>query len=90
MIDLAKATEILSTYFDRVSPEQFAADLAKYCPELFEPTGDVLDLEALRNSELYRQAKAESKLEIVPKLLQKGMSIEEVAELLELDVRSIA
>jgi hypothetical protein len=44
----------------------------------------------LKNTELYQQAKKESKLEIAPKLLKKGLSIQEVAEILELDVRLIA
>jgi uncharacterized protein (DUF4415 family) len=36
MLDLAKATEILETYFANATSEQFAADIQKFCPELFE------------------------------------------------------
>jgi predicted transposase YdaD len=89
-LDIAKATEILETYFANVTAEQFATDLAKYCPELFEEESIELDKDEIPKEELYRQAKEESKLEIAPKLLQKGMSVQEVAELLELDVRLIA
>jgi hypothetical protein len=41
-------------------------------------------------AEIYQQAKQESKLEIAPKLLKKGLSIQEVAEILELDVHLLA
>jgi uncharacterized protein (DUF4415 family) len=36
MLDLAKATEILETYFANATSEQFAIDIQKFCPELFE------------------------------------------------------
>ncbi len=36
MLDLAKATEILETYFATATKEQFATDIQKFCPELFE------------------------------------------------------
>jgi uncharacterized protein (DUF4415 family) len=36
MLDLAKATEILETYFANATSEQFAEDIQKFCPELFE------------------------------------------------------
>lgn len=36
MLDLTKATEILETYFANATSEQFAADIQKFCPELFE------------------------------------------------------
>ncbi|WP_310419239.1 hypothetical protein [Chamaesiphon sp. OTE_8_metabat_110] len=49
-----------------------------------------LGSEISKNTELYQQAKQEIKLEIAPKLLKKGMSIQEVAELLELDVQLLA
>lgn len=39
-----------------------------------------------QNTELYQQAKQESKLEIAPKLLKRGLSIQEVAAILELDI----
>jgi predicted transposase/invertase (TIGR01784 family) len=49
-----------------------------------------IDTEPLSNEEIYRQAKEDGKLEIAPKLLQKGFSIEEVATILELDINLIA
>jgi hypothetical protein len=75
-LDLAKATEILETYFANVTSEQFATDLAKYCPELFEVESTNPDLEQWKNTELYREAKKESQREIANKLLQKGLSME--------------
>ena len=64
--------------------------MEEFCPEFI--TAGVEDSEAaeFQNTKLYQQAKQESKLEIVPKLLEKGMSIQEVAELLELDVHRLA
>jgi predicted transposase/invertase (TIGR01784 family) len=44
----------------------------------------------LKTAEIYQKAKEDSKLEIAPKLLQKGFSIEEIAEILELDKSLIA
>ena len=40
-------------------------------------------------ADLYQQAQQDSKLQIAPKLLNKGLSIQEVAELLELDVHNV-
>ena len=36
MLDIAKVTEILKHHFATVTPEEFAANLEKFCPELFE------------------------------------------------------
>lgn len=88
MLDPTKAKEILEDYFANVTREEFMTDLKKYCPELFEEESTNLDLEQLKNTEIYQQVKEENKREIAPKLLQKGLSLEEVAELLELYQRS--
>jgi predicted transposase YdaD len=90
MLDIAKATEVLEDYFENVTQEQFALDLRRFCPELFEQEGKKIKLEKLKNAEIYQKAKEDSKLEIAPKLLQKGFSIEEIAEILELDKSLIA
>jgi predicted transposase YdaD len=90
MLDINKSKEILENYFANVTREQFAMDLEKYCPELVEAESANLSSEISKDTELYQQAKQESKLEIAPKLLKKGMSIQEVAELLELDVHLLA
>ena len=82
MLDIAKCKEILESYFANVTREEFIVDLKKYCPELFEASSNQQDLDDLKNSELYQQAKEEDRLEIAPRLLQKGLSVEEVAELL--------
>jgi hypothetical protein len=48
-----------------------------------------LDVPA-HSDEIYQQAKQDSKIEIATKLLQKGFSVREVAEMLELDINTIA
>jgi hypothetical protein len=86
MLDINKSKEILENYFANVTQEQFAIDLEKYCPELVEAESASLASDEFDKAELYQQAKQEGKLEIAPKLLKKGLSIQEVAEILELDV----
>ena len=53
----------------------------------------MLDLSLLRETRVFREAKEEGKqevkLEILPKLVQKGFSIQEIAEILEIDVETI-
>ncbi len=49
----------------------------------------MLNLNLLRQTRVYQEAKEEAKLELVTKLVQKGLSIQEIAELLELDVEII-
>jgi predicted transposase YdaD len=90
MLDVVKATAALENYFATVTPEQFAVDLRKFCPELFEEEENGKELEQLTTNEIYQKAKEDNKLEIAPKLLQKGLTIEEVADILELDVNAIA
>jgi len=86
MLDINKSNEILKNYFATVTHEQFAKDLEKYCPELVEAESANLEPDTPKNTELYQQAKQESKLEIAPKLLKRGLSIQEVAAILELDI----
>ena len=43
MLDPKEFGEILSKYFAEVTPEQFLANLKKYCPEVFED--DITDSE---------------------------------------------
>jgi predicted transposase YdaD len=90
MLDIAKCKEILETHFANVTREEFIANLEEYCPELFEAGSNQIHVDNVKKSELYQQAKEENKLEIAPRLLQKGLSVEEVAELLELDVQLLA
>lgn len=49
----------------------------------------MLDLSLLRETRVFREAKEEGKLELTPKLLQKGFSIQEVADILEIDIEII-
>jgi predicted transposase/invertase (TIGR01784 family) len=58
-----------------------------------EQIENMLNLNLLRETKVYQEAKQEGKqeksLEIVPKLLKKGLSIQEIAELLELDLEIV-
>lgn len=47
-------------------------------------------LNLLTHSEIYHKAKEDNKIEIAAKLLHKGISVEEVAEILQLDINTIA
>jgi hypothetical protein len=47
-------------------------------------------LDLLTHDEIYQKAKQDSKIEIAAKLLHKGISVKEVAALLELDINSLA
>ena len=89
MLDFDKATKILTEHFADLTPDEFEVNLRKYCPELFQENADNLDLDNIKNTALYQQEKQDSKLQIVPKLLDKGLSIQEVAELLELDIHKV-
>jgi predicted transposase YdaD len=87
MLDFDKATKILTEHFANLTPEQFEVNLREYCPELFPETIDYLD--NIKDTNLYQQGHRDSKLQIVPKLLDKGLSTQEVAELLELDIHKV-
>ena len=90
MLDFDKATKILTEHFANLTPEQFEVNLREYCPELFPETEDPLDRSSLmKDTDIYQQAQQDSKLQIAPKLLNKGLSIQEVAELLELDTYKV-
>lgn len=49
----------------------------------------MLGLSELKQTRVYQEAKEEAKLELVPRLQQRGLSLEEIAELLELDIETI-
>ncbi len=50
---------------------------------------DMLGLSDLKQTKVYQEAKQEGKLEAVPKLLQFGLSIEQVAEALGLETEQV-
>jgi hypothetical protein len=87
MLDFDKATKILTEHFANLTPDEFEVNLRKYCPELFTESTDNLD--NIRGNDLYRQGHQDGKLQIIPKLLDKGLSTQEVAELLELDLHKV-
>ncbi|MEH2322056.1 MAG: hypothetical protein V7K32_00335 [Nostoc sp.] len=53
----------------------------------------MLNLDLLKQTKVYQEAKEEgeleTKLKILPKLVQRGLSVQEIAELLELDDETI-
>jgi predicted transposase/invertase (TIGR01784 family) len=49
----------------------------------------MLDLDEFQNTRLYESILEKTKLNLVPKLTERGMSIQEIAELIELDVETI-
>jgi predicted transposase YdaD len=90
MLDVKKCQEILEHHFATVTREEFLANLEEFCPEFIAAGIEDSESAEIENTEIYQQAKQDNKLEIAPKLLKKGMSIQEVAEILELDVHLIA
>ncbi len=87
MLDFDKATKILTEHFANLTPDEFEANLQKYCPELSPENTD--NLENIQDTDLYQQGHQDSKLQIIQKLLDKGLSPQEVAELLELDIHKV-
>jgi predicted transposase/invertase (TIGR01784 family) len=49
----------------------------------------MLGLDALKETRFYQEAAQETKLEMVPRLLQAGLSLEKIAEVLELPLDEI-
>jgi predicted transposase YdaD len=49
----------------------------------------MLDLSEFQKSTLYQSVQKKTKLDIVPKLLEQGLSVQQIAEALELDVEEI-
>jgi hypothetical protein len=89
MLDVNKLNEMFEHYFATVTNEEFLADLEKFCPEFFNAELDIPESDKFKNMELYQQAKNDNKLEIAPKLLKRGLSVQEVAEILELDIHQL-
>jgi predicted transposase YdaD len=87
MLDFDKATKILTEHFANLTPDEFEVNLREYCPELFPENTD--NLENIKDTDLYQQGHQDSKLQIIPKLLDKGLTTQEVAELLELDIHKV-
>ena len=87
MLDFDKATKILTEHFANLTPDEFEVNLRKFCPQLSSETA--ANLECIENTDLYQQGHQDSKLQIIPKLLNKGLSTQEVAELLELDIHKV-
>ncbi|MDM9379957.1 hypothetical protein QUB80_04495 [Chlorogloeopsis sp. ULAP01] len=49
----------------------------------------MLNLDEFKNTRLSESILEKTKLELVPKLIEKNMSIQEIAEVLEIDIETI-
>ncbi|NEQ38721.1 MAG: hypothetical protein F6K40_21595 [Okeania sp. SIO3I5] len=59
-------------------------------PKELEAMFGIDDLKKTRFAqELMAESKAEGKLEVIPSLLRKGFSVEEIAETLELEIEQV-
>lgn len=70
-------------FYERLFGEIFFPNFA------LEEIEAMLDLDEFINTRLYKSILEKSRLKLVPKLTDKGMSIQEIAELLEIDVEII-
>ena len=70
MLDIKKCQKILEHHFGTFTPEEFIANLEKFCLEFIAAGIDDSESAQFQNTELYQQAKQESKLEIAPKLFK--------------------
>jgi SOS response regulatory protein OraA/RecX len=90
MLDIKKAEELLKHHFATVTHEEFLANLEEFCPEFFQARQETIAAAKLQEDETHRKLEEASKLKIVPRLRQRGMSVAEIAEILELDQSLIA
>jgi predicted transposase YdaD len=82
--------EVKDTAIQRKVLELIEAILVNKFPNLSrEEIKAMLSLELIRGTRVYEELKEEVQIEIIAKLLQRGMSVQEVAEILELDVEVI-
>jgi hypothetical protein len=77
MLDFDKATKILTEHFANLTPDEFEVNLRKYCPELYPENTDNIELENIKDTDLDLQGYQDR---IIPKLLDKGLSTQEVAK----------
>ncbi|MHC5820812.1 MAG: DUF2887 domain-containing protein, partial [Nostoc sp.] len=86
--------ELTDTLIQRKVLEFIEAIVVYKFPNLSrEEIETMLNLNILKETRVYQEAKAEgeeegelkAKLKILPKLVQRGLSVQEIAELLELD-----
>jgi transcriptional regulator with XRE-family HTH domain len=82
MIDIAKATETLENYFANVTDKQFAIDLEKFCPELFENDIDIVPAQsaAAISNKFHLRSLADLPGELVRIRSALGMTQQELGE----------
>ena len=49
----------------------------------------MFNLNIIKDTKVYQEAKEEGKLELVPKLIEEGLTIQRIAEMLEIDVETV-
>jgi hypothetical protein len=65
MLDFDKATKILTEHFANLTPDEFEVNLRKYCPELYPEVTDNLDLDNIKDTNLYKTTPAIPAAEII-------------------------
>jgi hypothetical protein len=78
MLDFDKATKILTEHFANLTPDEFEVNLRKYCPELYPEVTDNLDLDNIKDTNLYKTTPAIPAAEIV-KIISHLESLREQA-----------
>jgi predicted transposase/invertase (TIGR01784 family) len=92
------AQRLINQVREEVSDERLKQKLLEFIETIFvykfpnltlEEIEAMLDLTEFTNTRFYQSILEKTKLQMVPKLLDKGLSIQEVAEILELDVEIV-
>jgi SOS response regulatory protein OraA/RecX len=85
MLDIKKAAELLKHHFATVTHEEFLANLEEFCPEFFQARQETIAAAELHENKAHYKLEEASKLKIARRLLQRGLSVGEIAEIVELD-----
>jgi SOS response regulatory protein OraA/RecX len=81
MLDIKKAAELLKHHFATVTHEEFLANLEEFCPEFFQARQETIAAAELHEDEAHWKLEEASKLKIPRRLLQRGLSVGEIAEI---------
>lgn len=92
------AQRLIDQVREEVSDEQLKQKFLEFIETIFvykfpnltlEEIEAMLDITEFTNTRFYQSLLEKTKLQMIPKLLDKGLSIQEVAEILELDVEVV-